>query len=100
MLSAHPTGGIVSVHGLDTPVSALMARVGADIVMPHFQQLAATDIEEKEPGDLVTIADRKAEEALTEGLLRILPGSRVVGEEACAADPSLLDGIRQGIVWV
>jgi len=90
----------VSIHSLDTPVSTLMAQVGADIVMPHFQQLAASDIEEKEPGDLVTIADRKAEEALTTGLLGLLPGSRVVGEEACAADPSLLDGVTSGMVWV
>jgi len=90
----------VSVHALDTTVSTLMARVGADIVMPHFRQLGAADIEEKEPGDLVTIADKKAEDALTEGLLRILPDSRVVGEEACAADKSLLDSVTQGMVWV
>jgi len=90
----------VSSHALDTAVSSLIRHVGANIVMPHFQQLAASDIEEKEPGDLVTIADRKAEDALTEGLLRLLPEARVIGEEACAADPSLLDGINRGTAWI
>jgi fructose-1,6-bisphosphatase/inositol monophosphatase family enzyme len=37
---------------------------------------------------------------IASGLLDLLPGSRVVGEEACAANPSLLDGIGEGTVWL
>ena len=88
------------MHALDTAVSALMVRVGAEIVMPHFRRLRVEDIEEKTPGDPVTIADRAAEDALSEGLARFLPDARVIGEEACAADPRLLDNIASGSAWI
>ena len=68
--------------------------------MPRFRQLDAAHIEEKAPDELVTIADRESEEALSEALLEMLPGSRVVGEEAVSADPSLIEGISQGVVWI
>jgi fructose-1,6-bisphosphatase/inositol monophosphatase family enzyme len=81
-------------------VQALIRDVAARIVMPRFRQLDAAQIEEKAPDELVTIADRESEEALSEGLLRILPGSRVVGEEGVSADPALLDNIERGTVWI
>jgi fructose-1,6-bisphosphatase/inositol monophosphatase family enzyme len=84
----------------DAEVQALMRDVAARIVMPRFRQLDAAQIEEKAPDELVTIADRESEVALAEGLTRLLPESRVIGEEACSADPSLLDGIGTGVVWV
>lgn len=90
----------MAVHPLHESVSALMREVAARIVMPRFRQLDAAEIEEKAPDELVTIADRESEEALSEGLIRLLPGSRVVGEEACAADESLLGTIGQGQVWI
>jgi fructose-1,6-bisphosphatase/inositol monophosphatase family enzyme len=84
----------------DAEVQALLRDVAARIVMPRFRQLDAAQIEEKAPDELVTIADRESEIALAEGLLRLLPEARVVGEEACSADASLLDGIGQGTVWI
>jgi fructose-1,6-bisphosphatase/inositol monophosphatase family enzyme len=84
----------------DAEVQALIRDVAARIVMPRFRMLDAAEIEEKAPDELVTIADRESEEALTEGLTRLLPGSRVVGEEACSIDPAVLDGIGQGVVWI
>jgi len=90
----------MAAHPLHGAVSALMRDVAARIVMPRFRQLDAGDIIEKEPDELVTIADRESEIALTEGLLRALPGSRVVGEEACAADPALIGTVGDGIVWI
>lgn len=69
--------------------------------MPRFAKLARTDITEKRPGDLVTVADVAAERRLTERLTALLPGSLVVGEEAVAADPDVLrrlDG--NDPVWV
>jgi len=68
--------------------------------MPRFRMLDAAHIEEKAPDELVTIADKESEIALAEGLTRMLPGSRVTGEEACSADPSLLDDIGSGTVWI
>ena len=53
---------------LDTAVSALIRDVAATVILPRFQRLAASEVIEKSPGDLVTIADREAEARLTEGL--------------------------------
>ncbi|WP_420140861.1 inositol monophosphatase family protein [Sphingomonas sp.] len=88
------------MRDLARPVEALIRDVAARIVMPRFRQLDPTQIEEKAPDELVTIADRESEDAFTDGLTRLLPGSHVVGEEACAADPRLLDTIGDGTVWI
>src|SRR5260221_5826879 len=69
----------------------LIAEVAAEEVMPRFEKLEAGDVSEKSPGDLVTIADVATERRLTPALLDALPGSRVVGEEAAAADPRILE---------
>jgi fructose-1,6-bisphosphatase/inositol monophosphatase family enzyme len=82
-------------------VADLIREVAATVVLPRFRHLAATDIKQKSPGDLVTIADQEAERALTAGLIAILPGSTVVGEEAVAADPGLLSRVGDpGAVWI
>jgi len=57
------------MHELDAPVAALLRSVAASAVLPRFRNLTSGDIEEKSPGELVTIADRDAEEQLTTGLL-------------------------------
>ncbi len=81
-------------------VSGLMRRVAAETVMPRFQALAAEEIAEKSPGEVVTIADRESEERLTEGLAALGLGARIVGEEAASRDPSLLDNVGEGLVWL
>jgi len=81
-------------------VQALIRDVAARIVMPRFRMLDAAQIEEKAPDELVTIADRESEDALSEGLTRLLAGSRVVGEEACSIDPGVLDDIGNGTAWI
>ncbi|WP_294393630.1 inositol monophosphatase family protein [uncultured Sphingomonas sp.] len=85
---------------LTQPVADLIHDVARRIVMPRFRQLDAAEIEEKAPDELVTVADRQSEDALTEGLMRLLPGSRVIGEEACAVNPGLLDTVADGTVWI
>ncbi len=78
-----------------------MREAGQDIILPLYRRLTAGDIEEKAPGDLVTVADRRAEEFLTGALAKLLPGSTVVGEEAVAADVAVLDRLRDaGPVWL
>lgn len=81
-------------------VVALMRDVAATIVMPRFRNLATHEVEEKAADDMVTIADRMSEDALTAGLAALDPVIRVVGEEAVAADATLLDGIDRGAVWI
>ncbi|MET0137261.1 MAG: inositol monophosphatase family protein [Sphingobium sp.] len=81
-------------------VNQLLRDVARDIVMPRFQNLSSEDVKEKAADDLVTIADQESEERLAERLVHILKGSTVVGEEACAADPSVQDRIGDGAVWI
>ena len=82
-------------------VTALVRQVAADVVLPRHRQLLEGDVQEKSPGELVTVADREAEALLTDGLSALLPGVPVVGEEATAADPSVYDRLRDaGAVWL
>lgn len=85
-----------------TEVTRIMAEVAAAEVMPRWRNLGSGDVAEKTgPDDLVTIADREAELALTARLAALLPGSVVVGEEAVAADASVVERLRcPGPVWV
>lgn len=78
-----------------------LREVAVEVVLPRFRTLVAGEIEEKGPGDLVTIADVEAEQALTARLLDRWPGAAVIGEEAVAADPGLLRAARTlERVWV
>ncbi len=62
-------------------------------IMPRFRNLGADDVHQKSgPLDLVTVADEAAERMITAGLRKMFPGCVVVGEEATAADPGLLEG--------
>lgn len=82
-------------------VADLIREVAATVVLPRFRHLAADEVHQKSPGDLVTIADQEAERALTRGLTALLPGSAVVGEEAAAADPAVLARVGdRGAVWI
>lgn len=88
------------MHGLYRPVAELMERVAAEVILPRYRNLAAEDISEKAADDFVTIADKESEIKLAEGLSRILPEAGLIGEEACAADPSILDGAGTGVNWI
>lgn len=85
---------------LHEPVVALMRDVARDIVMPRYQNLSADEISEKAANDFVTIADRESEIRLAEGLAAILPEAGIIGEEACAADPAILDRAGVGLNWI
>jgi fructose-1,6-bisphosphatase/inositol monophosphatase family enzyme len=81
-------------------VGALMAEAAGRAILPRFRALAEHEVEEKSPGELVTIADREAEAILMAGLAPLLPGSRVIGEEACSVEPRLLATLGEGTVWL
>ncbi|MBX3626965.1 MAG: inositol monophosphatase [Rhizobacter sp.] len=81
-------------------VLPLLAEASERAVMPRFRQLREGDVIEKAKDELVTVADREAETIIEHGLLALWPGSRVVGEEACAANPALLQGLDRGMVWL
>lgn len=69
----------------------LVQDVAARVITPRFGTLVAADIDEKEPGDLVTVADREAELEITAALRGAYPQAVVLGEEAHAADPAMMD---------
>ncbi|WP_300396531.1 inositol monophosphatase family protein [uncultured Sphingobium sp.] len=85
---------------LHEPVVALMRQVARDVVMPRFRNLSADEIAEKAADDFVTIADKESELRLSEGLSAILPEAGIIGEEACAADPAILDRAGEGLNWI
>ena len=72
-------------------ITDLVRSVSRTEIMPRFHQLTADAVRSKTgPLDLVTDADETAEARLTESLTRLFPGCAVVGEEATAADESVL----------
>ncbi|MGW0365752.1 inositol monophosphatase family protein [Streptomyces sp. NPDC002990] len=83
-------------------VEEAVRKAAAVEIMPRFRQLAEHEVDEKTgPHDLVTIADRRAEEHLTASLTRLLPGSAVVGEEAVHTDPTMYGALRgEAPVWI
>jgi fructose-1,6-bisphosphatase/inositol monophosphatase family enzyme len=82
-------------------VAALIAEVAATEIQPRFRKLAAHEQREKAPGDIVTIADERAEAALTPRLIDLVPGSIVIGEEAAAKDPELVNRLSgDQIAWI
>jgi fructose-1,6-bisphosphatase/inositol monophosphatase family enzyme len=82
-------------------VAEIIREVSATEILPRFGRLGADDITEKLPGDLVTVADRASERELAVRLTDLLPGSRVVGEEAVFADPGVLDALEgPDPVWI
>lgn len=85
---------------LKDEVAQLMRNVAAHEVMPRFRVLAADEIVEKTPGEVVTTADREAELRLIDGLAALNLGARIVGEEAASRDASLLDDVGAGLVWL
>lgn len=72
-------------------VLTLIQEVAAEVVTPRFRALDDDQIDEKRPGDLVTVADREAEERLTAALLAAYPDAVVLGEEHHSQDPTLLE---------
>ena len=83
-------------------VGRIVREIAAMEIMPRWRNLKAHEIDTKSsPTDLVTIADRGAETALSQALKALYPGSVVVGEETFAADPDCLahlDGAAP--VWI
>lgn len=67
-------------------VEALIREVCDAVIMPRWRSLAADEMIQKRPGDLVTVADREAEVALTQALHAAFPDALVVGEEASFVD--------------
>ncbi len=85
----------ITAHGLAELVLILRAASRTEI-MPRWRRLQDGDVRAKSgPLDLVTDADEAAERMITGALHHLFPGCAVVGEEAAAADPSLLARLEE-----
>jgi fructose-1,6-bisphosphatase/inositol monophosphatase family enzyme len=88
----------MEVQAFHQAVHQLLREVSATAILPHYQALAAHQIEAKAADDVVTVADKLAEDMLAEGLTRIadIP---VVGEEAAHADATVFERLG-GDCWI
>jgi fructose-1,6-bisphosphatase/inositol monophosphatase family enzyme len=75
-----------------THIADILAEAARTEIMPRFKALGDHDVRQKTSiFDPVTEADEAAERAISAQLRASFPGALIVGEEATAADPSLLD---------
>ena len=78
-------------------VAATIFEAAQTEILPRFRSLKAHEIKEKSAGDLVTVADLETEKTLNRALSELLPGSVLVGEEAVAENPKLLQALRSDL---
>ncbi|MDE2517635.1 MAG: inositol monophosphatase [Rhodospirillales bacterium] len=72
-------------------LAAILRTAARAEILPRFRHLDPSAIHQKTgPLDLVTEADLAAEAAITRALGELYPGAHVLGEEAVAAEPRLL----------
>ncbi|MGB7409105.1 MAG: inositol monophosphatase [Pontixanthobacter sp.] len=87
------------MSALNREMLALMRHVARMAIMPRYRNLREEDVSEKAKDDFVTIADREAEEMLSEGLARLSPDLAIVGEEAAHDDPAIMDRLSRDC-WI
>jgi fructose-1,6-bisphosphatase/inositol monophosphatase family enzyme len=81
-------------------VTQILQEAAQEAIVPRFRALTAGQVSEKSPGEVVTVADREAEDLITPRL-RALLDVPVVGEEAAAASPGLIGALRDApAAWV
>lgn len=74
----------------------IMREVAQAEILPRWRKLTPEAVRYKSSiHDIVTDADVAAETAITARLSRQFPGATVIGEEAAAADPTLLDRLAE-----
>lgn len=79
-----------------TSLLNLVRRAARSEILPRFRTLDPTDISEKTGAlDLVTDADELAEAMITRGLQMAFPSAIIVGEEAAAKNPEILDTLGE-----
>jgi fructose-1,6-bisphosphatase/inositol monophosphatase family enzyme len=83
-------------------VAAIIADVAASDILPNFGKLERGAVRQKSSAsDLVTRVDEAAEAALHKALSALDPAAAFVGEEAAAADPSIVAALSgPGRFWI
>ncbi len=75
-------------------LDGLLRRAGSKEIVPRFLRINDGEVKQKKAAwDVVTEADTAAEAFLTAALLERYPQAKIVGEEAAADDPAILEGL-------
>ncbi len=89
----------VAIMEIDA-VTGILREAAEVAIMPRFRALADAEVMKKPDGDVVTVADREAEDYIA-ARLRALVDAPVVGEEAVASNPDLVAAVRDApAAWV
>ncbi len=82
-------------------VTEILEQTAAEEILPRFRKLRDHEVQEKAAGELVTVADVASEQVLARRLTALLPQAVVVGEEAVADDPTVMQRLDDaGPVWI
>jgi fructose-1,6-bisphosphatase/inositol monophosphatase family enzyme len=75
-------------------IGEILADASRAEIMPRFARVRELTVRQKTSAfDIVTEADEAAEQAISAALRHAFPGATIIGEEATAQDPALLDGL-------
>ena len=85
----------------DKAVLLVLKQVSESIILPRYKRLSDADISTKtDANDFVTVADREAEADISSKLLRMLPGSRCIGEESVAEGRCDINASDADYTWI
>ncbi|MEM6585712.1 MAG: inositol monophosphatase [Pseudomonadota bacterium] len=84
---------MAELSALDAEIRDLLRFAARGSMLPRYRALKDDEIEMKGVDDPVTIVDREVEAFLSEALTKLAPGVAIVGEEAAAANPAVLDAL-------
>ncbi|MEO0589577.1 MAG: inositol monophosphatase [Pseudomonadota bacterium] len=90
---------MAELSALDAEIRDLLRFAAQRSMLPRYKALREDEIEMKGVDDPVTIVDREVEAFLSDALTKLAPGVAVVGEEAAAADASVLDRLSKAC-WI
>lgn len=85
---------------LDKAVCEALREAARVAILPRFVPGRPIDADFKSIDEAVTAADRESEQILHDRLIRLIPGSHVVGEEAAHFEPALLERLSEGTCWI
>lgn len=74
----------------------ILKAAGSNEIVPRFRSMNDAELKQKTASwDVVTEADTAAEHFISNALLQRYPQARIVGEEAAAADPAVVEGLGE-----
>ena len=84
----------------DKAVLLILKQASEEIILPRYKRLSDADISTKTSAtDFVTVADREAEADIIPKLLKMLPGSRCIGEESFAEGRCDMSVLNADYIW-